>query len=128
MNLPCSGNANGIASFTVGLLILTRKGKPLSGTPMRLRLRKECSVRGPDPECDKKCANGGHCNKNGVCICPEGYMGPDCQTALCYPQCMNGGVCTAPGVCSCQQGYIGLHCEGGNLRFYFYYGKFLYFK
>ncbi|ODN00114.1 Protein shifted [Orchesella cincta] len=114
--LPCSGKSSGIASFTVGLLIETRKGKPLAGTPMRLRLRKECSVRGPDPECDKKCANGGYCNKDRVCRCADGYMGNNCQTALCYPQCMNGGVCTAPGVCSCPPGYIGLHCEGGKFR------------
>lgn len=97
MQLPCSGKSSGIASFTVGLLIETRKGKPLAGTPMRLRLRKECSVKGPGPE-----------------FCPEGYMGPNCKTALCYPQCMNGGVCTAPGVCDCKPGYNGLHCEGGN--------------
>ena len=44
--LPCSGNASGIASFGIGLLIESRKGKPLPGTPLRLRLRKECAERG----------------------------------------------------------------------------------
>ncbi|CAG7833400.1 unnamed protein product [Allacma fusca] len=114
--LPCSGQRSGTASFTVGLLIETRKGKPLTGTPLRLRLRKECAEKRksePDPECDKKCANGGWCNKDRVCNCPEGYMGQYCQTALCYPQCMNGGSCIAPGVCSCPTGFHGLHCEGG---------------
>jgi len=158
--LPCSGNASGIATFSIGLLIESRKGKPLAGTPLRLRLRKECAERdrpseaevrlgastiplphapawhpaadtvygqrasttsvsrprsrhGPDPECDKKCANGGWCNHEKICQCPEGYMGQHCRTALCYPQCMNGGSCTSPGMCSCPSGFQGRHCEGG---------------
>ncbi|KAK6642574.1 hypothetical protein RUM43_004076 [Polyplax serrata] len=114
--LPCSGNRSGVAPFEVGLLIETRKGKPLVGTPLRLKLRKECAPRGPDPECDKKCANGGWCNHEKICQCPEGYMGQYCKTALCYPQCMNGGNCTAPGVCSCPTGYQGRHCEGGKTK------------
>ena len=44
--LPCSGNASGIAQFGIGLMIETRKGKALNGTPLRLSLRKECTVRG----------------------------------------------------------------------------------
>lgn len=70
---------------------------------------------GPDPECDKKCANQGWCNHEKICQCPEGYMGQYCRTALCYPQCMNGGNCTSPGVCSCPAGFQGLHCEGGEV-------------
>ncbi|CAG0915508.1 unnamed protein product [Notodromas monacha] len=157
--LPCSGNATGVAGFSIGLNIQTRKGKALPGTPLRLRLRKECTEMaqintvlehrfipmnrfpknkllesekktvgsfenfpteipdltflGPDPECDKKCANGGWCNHDKICQCPEGYMGQYCTTALCYPQCMNGGSCTKPGVCSCPPGFHGNHCEGG---------------
>nr|CAD7455357.1 unnamed protein product [Timema tahoe] len=95
--LPCSGNSSGIAMFSIGLLLETRKGRALPGTPLRLRLRKECAQRGPDPECDKRCANGGWCNHDKICQCPEGYMGQYCKTALCYPQCMNGGSCTSPG-------------------------------
>ncbi|KAK2721027.1 protein shifted-like isoform X3 [Artemia franciscana] len=111
--LPCSGNASGVAPFTIGLSLETRRKKPLAGTPLRLRLRKECTPRGPDPECDRKCANGGWCNQDKICQCPEGYMGQYCRTALCYPQCMNGGICISPGVCSCPPGYQGRHCEGG---------------
>ncbi|XP_063242812.1 protein shifted isoform X2 [Bacillus rossius redtenbacheri] len=118
--LPCSGNNSGIASFGIGLQIETRKGRALPGTPLRLRLRKECVQRGggrtlsgPDPECDKRCANGGWCNHDKICQCPEGYMGQYCKTALCYPQCMNGGSCTSPGTCSCPIGFQGRHCEGG---------------
>lgn len=113
ISLPCSGNNSGIATFGIGLHIESRKGKPLNGMPLKLKLRKECSQKNPDPECDKKCANQGRCNHEKICQCPEGYMGPYCGTALCYPQCMNGGNCTAPGICSCPSGFQGLHCEGG---------------
>lgn len=71
------------------------------------------SIKGPDLECDKKCANGGWCNNEKICQCREGYMGQHCKMALCYPQCMNNGSCTAPGICSCPAGYQGRHCEGG---------------
>ncbi|XP_060537061.1 protein shifted-like [Cylas formicarius] len=112
--LTCT-NTSGIARFGISLLIENRKGKALDGTPLRLKLRKECSFsqRSPDPECDKKCANQGWCNNEKICQCPEGYMGQYCKTALCYPQCMNGGICTSPGVCSCPLGFQGRHCEGG---------------
>ncbi|XP_018361124.1 PREDICTED: protein shifted-like [Trachymyrmex cornetzi] len=93
--LPCAGNS-GIAQFGISLMIETLKGKPLNGTPLRLSLRKECTVREPNPG-----------------PCPDGYLGPNCKTALCYPNCMNGGNCTAPGVCSCPPGYQGPYCEGG---------------
>nr|CAG4636155.1 EOG090X05QS [Eubosmina coregoni] len=178
--LPCLGNVSGIASFSIGLLIESKKGKPLPGTPLRLRLRKECAERvdyyinddetrlgdnthlvlsshasasasawsptlphlvpqtiygekeriassttasetslfsgsrqGPDPECSKKCSNGGWCNSEKMCLCMDGYMGRSCETALCYPQCMNDGVCTKPGICSCKVGFNGRYCEGG---------------
>lgn len=42
--LPCAGK--GIAQFGIGLMIESRNGIPLNGTPLRFRLRKECSVRG----------------------------------------------------------------------------------
>lgn len=43
--LPCAGTS-GIAQFGISLMIETRKGKPLNGTPLRVSLRKECTVRG----------------------------------------------------------------------------------
>ncbi|EZA49087.1 hypothetical protein DMN91_009799 [Ooceraea biroi] len=43
--LPCAGNS-GVAQFGITLIIETRKKKPLNGTPLRLLLRKECTVRG----------------------------------------------------------------------------------
>ncbi|KAF7394752.1 hypothetical protein HZH66_007926 [Vespula vulgaris] len=95
--LPCTGNNSGVAQFGIGLMIETRKGKPLNGTPLHLSLRKECNLREPNPG-----------------PCPDGYLGPPhCKKALCYPNCMNGGNCTAPGVCSCPPGFQGPYCEGG---------------
>ncbi|XP_029842229.1 protein shifted isoform X3 [Ixodes scapularis] len=111
--LPCLGNVSGTASFGIGLRIQNDKGRFLSGTPLRLRLQKQCADNSPDPECDRKCANGGRCNAEKICECPKRYMGRYCRTALCYPQCMNGGTCVSPGICDCAVGYQGPHCEGG---------------
>ncbi|KAG1663092.1 Protein shifted [Nymphon striatum] len=112
----CSANRSGVAFFEVGLIIQNAIGKNLPGTPIRLRLKKELTIllTGPDPECDLKCENKGHCNKKKICECPKGFIGKYCNTALCYPQCMNGGTCISPGVCKCADGYQGTHCEGGN--------------
>ncbi|XP_063851472.1 protein shifted-like [Scylla paramamosain] len=113
VDMRCTGNISGIASFSIGLLIHTPKKELLSGMPLRLRLRKECRQQGPDPECDQKCQNGGVCDASQQCQCSEGYMGQYCDMALCYPQCLNGGSCTTPGRCSCPPGFQGRHCEGG---------------
>ena len=129
VSIPCVGNISGIATFTIGLRIIdSQTNQNLSGTPLRLKLRKQCADRSPDPECDKKCGNG-KCNSNKICECPsgltqttihskylnifffEGFLGKFCESALCYPQCMNGGSCVAPGVCSCAEGFQGYHCE-----------------
>lgn len=111
--LPCLGNRSGIAGFAIGLKIENEKGKRLPGTPLELRLQKQCAQHGPDPECDKRCANGGWCNQHKICQCPKGYIGKYCSRALCYPVCMNGGACVSPGICACPDGYQGPHCEGG---------------
>ena len=41
MRLPCTGNLTGVAAFSIGLEIATRH-RQLAGTPLKLRLRKEC--------------------------------------------------------------------------------------
>ena len=38
VRLPCTGNLTGIAAFSIGLEILSRRRK-LAGTPLKLRLR-----------------------------------------------------------------------------------------
>lgn len=116
VELPCSGNASGVASFAFGLHIFNEVGVSLPGTPLRLKLEKQCQHQHADQECDRKCSNGGRCSTNGRCECPKGYIGQFCQSALCYPVCMNGGTCVSPGICTCPDGYQGPHCEGGICR------------
>lgn len=70
--IPCVGNTTGVATFSLGLRIInTDTNQNLAGTPIRLKLKKQCSYRGPDPECDKKCGNG-KCNQDKICVCPTG--------------------------------------------------------
>lgn len=70
--IPCVGNTSGIVSFTIGLTIINKEtNRYLTGTPIRLKLQKQCTYHGPDPECDKKCGNG-KCNQEKICVCPTG--------------------------------------------------------
>ena len=46
IHIPCTGNISGVATFSIGLAIHSKKGKPLNNTPFRLKLRKECYPRG----------------------------------------------------------------------------------
>lgn len=70
--IPCVGNTSGNASFTIGLKIVNADtNQYLTGTPIRLKLHKQCTYHGPDPECDKKCGNG-KCNQDKICVCPTG--------------------------------------------------------
>ena len=43
VRLPCTGNLSGIAAFSIGLEILSRRRK-LAGTPLQLRLRKVANI------------------------------------------------------------------------------------
>ncbi|KAJ8670399.1 hypothetical protein QAD02_001658 [Eretmocerus hayati] len=125
--LPCTGNVSGIAQFGLGLLIETRKNKPLNGTPLRFNLRKECAVREPNPGpcpdgylgpphckkalCYPKCMNGGNCTAPGICSCPPGFQGPYCEGGICAEKCLNGGKCVQKDTCECPKGFFGLRCE-----------------
>lgn len=112
VRLPCTGNLTGTASFSIGLEIFSRKRK-LAGTPLKLRLRKECVKVGEDPRCDRLCHNQSHCDTAGRCVCRAGWAGRLCSQPVCEPQCMNGGYCSAPGLCECPSGFQGPRCEGG---------------
>lgn len=116
VHLPCLGNSSGVASFAFGLRIVKQDGKALEGTPLRLKLQKQCRYRGQNPECDRNCGNGGWCNAEKVCECVKGYIGEYCDSALCFPACLNGGKCISPGVCSCSEDFQGPYCEGGICR------------
>lgn len=110
VRLPCTGNLSGIAAFSIGLEILSRR-KKLAGTPLQLRLRKECVRGGVSRGCD--CHSHGECDKSGACVCHRGWSGSGCERPVCEPGCMNGGACTAPGVCQCPAGHQGRACEVG---------------
>ena len=69
-------------------------------------------------ECDTVvCQNGGSCEE-GICACPDGFSGANCETKeddeapdLCLDiTCENGGTCL-DGNCDCPKGYIGTNCE-----------------
>uniref|UniRef100_A0A2P2I3S5 Wnt inhibitory factor 1 n=1 Tax=Hirondellea gigas TaxID=1518452 RepID=A0A2P2I3S5_9CRUS len=98
IDLPCLRNASGIAGFSVRLKLKTRNNKRISGTPINVRLRKQCA---PIEVLER--------SKR----CPPGYLGANCTESLCYPHCLHGGVCTAPGRCTCPPGYHGRYCQGG---------------
>jgi hypothetical protein len=64
---------------------------------------------------DVLCLNGGACDE-GICKCPTGFSGPNCEVApvpidLCANViCQNGGTCIN-GVCDCPPGYSGTNCQ-----------------
>lgn len=114
VKLPCHSNVTGVGQFEVGLSIQNEQGHLLPGTPLRLRLKKYCAQKEPDSNCKQFCVNG-KCTEQNICTCFKGFIGRNCENALCYPQCLNGGLCIRPGVCSCPTGYQGPHCEGKQL-------------
>jgi len=61
--------------------------------------------------CDQiNCLNGGYCS-NGLCNCPDGYAGGNCQIDLCGTvNCQNGGICVN-GDCECLIGFSGTNCQ-----------------
>lgn len=65
-----------------------------------------------DP-CDTiTCLNGGTC-VDGECLCPNGFTGERCETAIdpcATVNCLNGGTCLN-GECNCPSGYTGTRCE-----------------
>ncbi|UYV68300.1 WIF1 [Cordylochernes scorpioides] len=120
----CTGGKAGVVSVLIGLRIFDARGVHLTGTPLRLRLRKECldssEVRCEDkscpsyrrtPLCYPQCMNNGTCVSPGVCSCQDGYQGPQCEGGICSLPCLNGGKCNQKDTCSCRRGYYGPRCE-----------------
>ena len=82
-------------------------------------------------KCQNECLNGGNCDSENNCICPDGFSGPTCEITLttvaafllkseiiplgCNQNgeymCLNNGSCNSDGVCICIHGYSGDKCE-----------------
>jgi len=63
----------------------------------------------------RACGVHGHCVlPSRVCVCDQGWSGPDCRQLACpHHNCNGHGVCGArePGVCECAPFYFGEACE-----------------
>ncbi|BFZ08259.1 hypothetical protein BsWGS_11298 [Bradybaena similaris] len=111
ITIPCKGQERGVASLTLGLKIFDHLRRPLEGTPIHFRLKKQCVAFATSSLCTQVCLNGGTCNPHGVCECPQGFHGPLCDIALCSPACQNNGTCISPSTCACPPGFHGNYCE-----------------
>lgn len=45
-----------------------------------------------------------------MCLCPPGWTGTGCHTAVCELPCANGGRCVRPETCHCPSDYTGPQC------------------
>eukprot|EP00164_Ancoracysta_twista_P009485 GFYU01014049.1.p1 GENE.GFYU01014049.1~~GFYU01014049.1.p1 ORF type:complete len:779 (-),score=186.60 GFYU01014049.1:160-2331(-) len=61
----------------------------------------------PEVECVNNCNEHGVCT-DGVCVCDEGYLAPDCSG--CKDDCNSRGQCV-DAVCQCDGGWKGDACE-----------------
>ncbi|BFZ10872.1 hypothetical protein BsWGS_13910 [Bradybaena similaris] len=111
ITIPCKGKERGVASLVLGLKIFDHLRRPLDGTPIHFRLKKQCMAFVTSALCQQECKNGGTCNPHGVCECPPGFKGPLCDKALCTPACQNNGTCISPSTCACPAGFHGNLCE-----------------
>ncbi|KAM4633960.1 protein jagged-2b isoform 3-T3 [Polymixia lowei] len=82
------------------------------------RIRVRCDENYYGNKCNELCVPRddyfGHyrCEQSGNQVCLEGWMGPDCRTAICKQGCnlLHGG-CSVPGECRCNYGWQGQFCD-----------------
>uniref|UniRef100_A0A3B5B479 Delta-like protein n=1 Tax=Stegastes partitus TaxID=144197 RepID=A0A3B5B479_9TELE len=82
------------------------------------RIRVRCDDNYYGNKCNKLCVPRddyfGHyrCEPSGAQVCLDGWMGPDCRTAICKQGCnlLHGG-CSVPGECMCNYGWQGQFCD-----------------
>lgn len=87
----------------------------------------KCECKDPryrGPRCDVNrcnCQNGGYCSSsNGICICPENFMGRHCERFIASSckkvDCNNNGVCKLNehdqfAYCDCSKEFKGVFCD-----------------
>uniref|UniRef100_A0A3Q1KA68 Delta-like protein n=1 Tax=Anabas testudineus TaxID=64144 RepID=A0A3Q1KA68_ANATE len=82
------------------------------------RIRVRCDENYYGSSCKKLCVPRddyfGHyrCEPSGAQVCLDGWMGPECRTAICKQGCnlLHGG-CSVPGECKCNYGWQGQFCN-----------------
>ncbi|KAM5338828.1 protein jagged-2 isoform 2-T2 [Glossophaga mutica] len=85
---------------------------------LELQIRVRCAENYYSPTCNKFCRPrddyfGHHtCDQYGNKACMDGWMGKECQQAVCKPGCnlLHGG-CAMPGECRCSYGWQGRFCD-----------------
>ncbi|KAK7103541.1 hypothetical protein V1264_018417 [Littorina saxatilis] len=86
---------------------------------MTFRIRVVCDPHYYNTTCTKLCRPGnddvtGHftCDTHGDKVCLIGWMGKECETAICKQGCNAGhGSCRRPGECRCVYGWQGEFCD-----------------
>ena len=112
VSLPCTGLKAGIANFKLVFEVRNEAlGKPLEGSPIRLKLGKYCRLQ--NETClVQKCDHGGTCTPYGDCLCQKGYVGRRCEhSANCRHDCHRRGVCIRDDICKCRPGFKGKYCQ-----------------
>lgn len=46
MSIPCTGEDKGIAALILGLQIFNKHGRAIKGSPVKLKLKKQCQALG----------------------------------------------------------------------------------
>uniref|UniRef100_A0A3Q2PMY3 Delta-like protein n=1 Tax=Fundulus heteroclitus TaxID=8078 RepID=A0A3Q2PMY3_FUNHE len=87
------------------------------------RIRVRCDENYFGNKCNKLCVPRddyfGHyrCDPAGTRLCLDGWMGPDCRTAICKPGCnLLHANCSLPGTCVCKFGWKGPFCDECHLH------------